>query len=114
METAKYLLIVTAPLGVIIRDMPGAESEGAKKLRTERRGNKIMCARIIEINGVPYGEVINPSKPNANEWVRVAEADNNTKYVEVIDLSTSGNSADSSLVAAIKELTAVLEKIATN
>ena len=107
-EAARYLLIVTAPLGLIVRDMPGAESEGARKVRSERRGNKIMCARIVSIHGVPYGQVINSSNPTANEWVRIAEADLNTRYVEVVELgdATSGGSA---VADAINRLAAAVE-----
>lgn len=113
METAKYILIVTTPNGLIIRDMPGAESEGARKLRAERRGNKLMCARIVPVNGVPYGQIINPSNPTEIGWARIAEADGNTKYADVVDLGVSGGeSAAGDVAAAINRLAAAVEKLA--
>jgi hypothetical protein len=111
METAQYMLIVTAPIGLIVRDMPGADSEGAKRLRTERRGKNLMCSRIITIRGVPYAQIINPSNPNASEWVRIAESDGNTKYVEVIELGAPVSNSGGDVAVAINRLAAAVEKL---
>ena len=115
MEQARYMLIVTAQLGLVIRDMPGAESEGAKKLRAERRGNKLMCSRIVTIAGVPYAQIINASNPNEMGWARIAEADGNTKYADVIEIGgpvVAVTSGDDGIAAAINRLAAADEKLA--
>ncbi len=108
----KYILNVIAPDGIVVRDMPGAQSEGALRLRAERRGAKLKCVRINIIQGVPYGQVINPTKPDEIGWVRIAEADNNYRYVDVIDLGVANGATETGDIAtALNRIAAAIEKL---
>lgn len=79
------LLIVTAPAGLIVRDRPAPASKGGKELRKVPVGSQLYAYGIHYFDGVPYARIepINPQRP---EWVRVAEADGNTKYVDVHEI----------------------------
>jgi len=109
-EKIKYILTVTAPSGLTVRDFPGSESEGAKKLRTVQRGAKLSCAEIITPNNVPYGRILNPSNPAEMGWVRIAEADNNTVYATIYEIPYAPEppSGDSEIAAALREIAAAI------
>lgn len=82
---SKYLLIVTVPAGLAVRDTPRPQSQGSKIIRSEAVGAQLYAYDIHYIANVPYARLVpvNPSRP---EWVRVAESDGKTKYVEQIKL----------------------------
>ena len=90
----KYQLIVKVPKGVVVRDRPAPDSQGAAKMRAEPIGKSLMAYTIINIGGVDYAGLI-PQNPLRPEWVRVAEADHSIEYVEVIPLASS----ESNLIA---------------
>ena len=85
-----YKLIVRPQSGVNINDRPGPDSQGALKMRTEKRGNVLYADAILNIDGVPYASLI-PQNPLKPEYVRVAERDHSIEYVEVIPLQTSAD-----------------------
>jgi len=87
---AKYQLIVKVPKGIIVRDRPAPDSQGANKMRAEPVGKSLVAYTIINIGGVNYAGLI-PQNPLRPEWVRVAEADHSIEYVEVIPLSGSND-----------------------
>ena len=101
----KFLLIVIAPRGVIIRDTPRPQSEGGIQLRTVAVGKSLDCYDIHNIGGVPYGRLV-PQKPGTTEWLRIKEADGTQPLVDVIELEDS--ETDSSLAKAITLLAKAL------
>lgn len=112
---AKYLLIVKVVKGLVVRDTPRPESQGGKSLRSVAVGGQLYAYGIHYIDQVPYARLV-PLNPQQPEWVRVAEADGNTKYVDVIDLITKDGSSD--VAAAITHLAdairAAVERSTTN
>lgn len=109
--TAKYLLIVKVRAGIVVRDRPAPDSQGAAKMRTEPVGKALDADLIINIDGVPYARLI-PQNPLRHEWVRVAERDRSIEYVEVIENGdvTTGQGGD--VAAAINRLAAAVEQLA--
>jgi hypothetical protein len=93
-------LIVTAPKGLNVRCAPTAVS---KVVRSIRVGEAVDCYMLTNIDTVPYGKV----SPDKSEWVRIAEADGNTKYCEVIKLNDNG--ADD-IVYVLNRIADILEK----
>ena len=102
----KYLLIVTARNGLVVRNTPRAESVGGVKLRAESVGAQLYAFRIINVDGVQYAALI-PRNPFQPEWVRVAEAGGSPAYVDVIPLTQAPNDR---LVEAIERLTDAILK----
>ena len=88
----KFLLIVKVVKGLVVRDTPRPESQGGKALRNVVVGGQLYAYGIHYINQVPYARLV-PLNPQQPEWVRVAEADGNTKYVDVIDLQTKDSTS---------------------
>ena len=88
MDEPKYKLIVLVKNGVNINDRPGPDSQGALKMRSEKRGNVLYADAILNIDGVPYASLI-PQNPLKPEYLRVAERDHSIEYVEVIPLQAS-------------------------
>ena len=84
-EKPKFLLVVIVPKGLIIRDLPRPQSEGARERRTVPVGTELDAYSIHNISGVPYARLV-PQNPQKPEWVRVREADGSIEYVDVIDL----------------------------
>jgi hypothetical protein len=84
-ETAKLLLIVTAPDGLVVRDTPRSQTQGALRRRVEPVGAQLLAYSKHNIGGVPYARLV-PRNPAQPEWVRVQEADGLTRYADVIDL----------------------------
>jgi len=102
----KYLLVVKVPKGLVIRDLPRPQSQGARALRTVPVGTLLYAKLIVKIEGVPYA-LINTTRERP-EWVRVAEADGSIQYVEVIDLFSETDTAIDRLSAAIESLAAAV------
>jgi hypothetical protein len=90
MSEPVYKLIVKVKNGVNINDRPGPDSQGALKMRSEKRGNVLYADAILNIDGVPYASLI-PENPLKPEYLRVAERDHSIEYVEVIPLQTSAD-----------------------
>lgn len=109
MEEAKYLLIVKAPRGLIVRDTPRPESQGGRAMRNVAVGTQLYAYGIHNIEGVPYARLV-PQNPQKPEWVRVAEANHSIEYVDVIDLGTSN--ATSELASAITLLATAMREFA--
>jgi hypothetical protein len=87
---SKYQLIVKVSRGLVVRDRPAPDSQGARKMRAEPIGKILIAYTIINVDGVEYAGLI-PQNPLKPEWVRVAEADHSIEYVEVIPLGESAN-----------------------
>jgi hypothetical protein len=103
----KYQLIVR--VGLIVRDAPLSQAGGGRELRRVKAGATLMCADIHNIGGVDYARLVS-TNPAVTEWVRVAEADRNVVYVDVIPL---GNSASTAVSAeAVIRLADAIEKMA--
>lgn len=100
----KYLLIVTARDGLVVRNTPRPEGKGGVKLRAESVGAQLYAFRIINVDGVQYAALV-PRNPFQPEWVRVAEAGGVPAYVDVIELAPSNSDR---LVDAIERLTAAI------
>jgi hypothetical protein len=94
-------LIVTAPKGLNVRCAPSAVS---KVVRSIRVGEAVDCYMLTNIDTVPYGKV----SPDKSEWVRIAEADGNTKYCEVIKLVT--DDCEHEIVEVLIRIAKALEK----
>lgn len=92
-------LIVKVPRGLQVRNAPTAVS---KVLRSVRVGEALDCYNIMEVNTVPYGKV----SPDKSEWVRIAEADGNVEYVDVIRFDTGTDG----LIAVLERIARALEK----
>lgn len=101
----KILLIVKVPKGITVRDTPRPQSQGGREMRTVAVGTALYAYDIHNIDGVDYARLV-PQNPQKPEWVRVAEANHSIEYVDVFPLEQSTET--SALVAAIRELTAVL------
>lgn len=105
----KFLLIVKVAKGLVIRDTPRPQSQGAIAMRTVSVGKALYAYQIINIDGVPYARLV-PQNPLKPEWVRVSEADHSIEYVDVIEMdATDSNSA---LTAAITSLTVAVNALA--
>ena len=83
----KFLLIVKVTRGLVVRDTPRSESQGGKAIRNMAVGSQLYAYDIHHFDNVPYARLV-PLNAQRPEWVRVAEADNNTVYVDVIELET--------------------------
>jgi len=106
----KYLLIVKVSKGLIIRDTPRPQSEGAIPLRAVAVGKALYAYQIINVAGVDYARLV-PQNPIKPEWVRVAEPDGSVEYVDVIELKTQ-DSASSALADAITLLATAVHELA--
>ena len=104
----KYLLIVTVPDGLIVRDIPAPQSMGSRELRRLKRGTHVYAYKILPFRGVPYAW-IEPLVPGRVEWVRVAEADGNLEYVEVTDLGGEADSVPAAIVRAAEIIAAAMK-----
>lgn len=101
MEKPKYLLIVKPANGLIVRDLPRPESQGAIRLRAEPKGRQLYAYDIHNFDGVPYARLV-PRDPNRPEWARVKEADGLTVYADVVAMDAEETNGD--LAAAIHDL----------
>ncbi len=81
----KFLLTVTTTSGLIVRDTPRSAGQGAKEVRRLPVGSQVYAYNIFAFGKVPYALIV-PAVPGRPEWVRVAEADNLTKYVDVFEM----------------------------
>jgi len=106
----KYLLIVKVARGLVVRDTPRPEGQGGRHLRSVAVGGNLYAYGIHFIDQVPYARLV-PLNPQQPEWVRVAEADGNTKYVDVIDLQT--NDSTSALADAVTLLATAIRELAS-
>ena|SRR5688500_3145291 len=79
------LLVVTVRDGLLVRDTPRPESRGSKVLRKVSVGGQLYAYRIHHFENVAYARIV-PINPQRPEWVRVAEADGEKTYVDVIEL----------------------------
>lgn len=104
----KYQLIVKVACGIVVRDRPAPESQGANKMRSEPVGKSLVAHTIINIGGVSYAGLV-PQNPLRPEWVRVAEADHSIEYVEVIELEKRG---DVAMVEAVNRQADAIENLA--
>ncbi len=108
----KLLLIVTAKDGLYVLDTPRPRGAGAKPRRPAVPvGTQLYAYSIHFIGGVPYA-LLQPLDPQKPEWVRVAEADGITKYVDIIELG--GKDSASALAGAITLLANAVTLLATN
>lgn len=73
----KYIGIVKSAMGQKVRTAPTAT---ANVIRSVAVGGSVEIAFIAEFSGVPYARVI------PDGWMRVAESDNSTVYLEVVDI----------------------------
>jgi hypothetical protein len=92
-------LIVKVPRGLQVRNAPTAVS---KVLRSVRVGESLDCYHIAYVDTVPYGKV----SPDKSEWVRIAEADGNVEYVDVVRFDDETDS----LIAVLERIAKALEK----
>lgn len=103
----RYLLIVTTPSGLVVRNTPRPESLGGVKMRTESVGKQLYAQSLHNIGGVVYALLV-PRNPNYPEWVRTAEAGGVPSYVDIIDLEQDKNDTVSdalnNIAQAIREL----------
>lgn len=102
--TPKYLLIVKVPRGIVVRDRPAPESQGAVRLRAEPVGKALQAYTIINVDGVNYAGLI-PQNPSRPEWVRVAERDGSIEYVDVIPVKDE----ESEMLSTLNRIAAALE-----
>jgi hypothetical protein len=105
----KLLLIVKAVKGLVVRDTPRPESRGGKALRSVPVGAQLYAYEIHYFESVAYARLV-PINPQRPEWVRVAEADGETEYVDVIELETQDSTA--SLANAITLLATAVRELA--
>ena len=89
----KLLLIVKVIKGLVVRDTPRPESRGGKALRSVPVGAQLYAYEIHYFDDVPYARLV-PINPQRPEWVRVAEADGGTEYVDVIELGPKNSTAE--------------------
>lgn len=103
----KYLLIVIAPSGLIVRNTPRPESQGGVKMRIEPVGAQLYAQSLHNIGGVVYALLV-PHNPNFPEWVRTAESGGIPHYVDIVALEqTEDNTMSQALnniAQAIREL----------
>lgn len=92
-------LIVKVPRGLQVRCAPTAVS---KVLRSVQVGTALDCYHIAYVDTVPYGKV----SPDKSEWVRIAEADGNVEYVDVIRFAEQPGS----LISVLTRIAEALEK----
>jgi hypothetical protein len=107
-EQAKFMLIVKVPRGLVVRDRPAPEAQGALKMRSEPVGRALMAYGIHNIMGVNYARLV-PQNPLRAEWVRVAEADHSIEYVDVVEIP--GADGSGSIAQAINRLAVAVEKL---
>jgi len=105
----QYLLTVIVPRGINAREFPRPESQGSKIVRAYPVGAQLYAYVIHRFEGVPYALLV-PKDPTRNEWVRVSEADDSGKNVEIFELSPADTTAIDSIAAAISHLADVLER----
>lgn len=101
----KYLLIVKVPRGIVVRDRPAPESQGAVKMRAEGVGKALYAYTIVNVDGVNYAGLI-PQNPSRPEWVRVAERDGSIEYVEIIPLE---DNIESEIITVLNRIANALE-----
>jgi len=89
-EQPKLLLIVKVSKGMVVRDTPRPESQGGKALRSVPVGAQLYAYGIHYVQNVPYARLV-PLNPQRPEWIRVAEADGSSEYVDVIELGEKDN-----------------------
>ena len=92
--------------GVIVRDRPAPESQGAIRRRAEPVGTALNVDLTVNIDGVNYARLI-PQNPLKPEWVRVAERDNSIVYLDLypVEATSDGQAgAINRLADAIFEL----------
>jgi hypothetical protein len=106
----KLLLIVTATAGLIVRDTPRPESKGGKALRKVPVGSQLYAYDTHFFDNVEYARLV-PINPQRPEWVRVAEADGATEYVQKIELEPTKDST-SSLADAVTLLATAIRELA--
>lgn len=106
----KYLLVVTAPAGLIIRDTPRPESKGGKALRKAAVGTQLYAYDTHFFESVEYARLV-PINPQRPEWIRIAEADGGTTYAEKIELE-SQQDPTSALADAITLLATAVRELA--
>lgn len=88
----RLLLIVTVPDGLFVRDTPRPQSRGSKVLRKVSVGGQLYAYEIhYFVESVAYARIV-PINPQRPEWVRVAEADGEKTYVDVIELDVKDSS----------------------
>lgn len=104
----KYLLIITAKDGLIVRNTPRSQKDGGVRLRAEPVGAQLYATQIINTDGVEYGLLV-PRNPNQPEWVRISEGGGSMRYVDTIPLQPK---ADSALVDALYRLADSADRIA--
>ena len=109
--TPKLLLIVKVVKGLVVRDTPRPESQGGKALRSVPVGAQLYAYDIHYFESVAYARLqpINPQRP---EWVRVAEADGGTEYVDVIELEPAKDDSTTALADAITLLATAVRELA--
>lgn len=107
-QEPQFLLIVKQPRGLVVRDTPRAESEGAIRLRSEPVGKQLLAYGIHNISGVPYARLV-PQNLIKPEWVRVKEADGSIEYVDVIPLTDGSTTV--AMVAALDHMAEAIEKL---
>ncbi len=108
----RYLLIVTAPSGLFVRDTPRPESKGAKGLRKVAVGTSLYAYDIHHFENVAYARLV-PINPQRPEWIRVSEADGMTTYADVIELEVKDDST-TALANAITLLANAVTLLATS
>jgi hypothetical protein len=101
MDIPRYLLIVKVPRGLKIMDTPRPEGAGGVVRRLEMVGRALHAYGIHNIDGVDYARLV-PLNPLKSEWLRVAEADDSLRYVDVIKLEESDETRE--LTEALREL----------
>ncbi len=107
----KYIGIVRVSAGLVIRDTPRPKGQGGREIRSVPVGTQLDITYILDVGGVNYARLV-PQNPLKPEWVRVAEADNSTVYVDVIELDVpSGENGD--LIDAINHLARAIETLAS-
>lgn len=102
----KFLLIVTAKDGLIVRNTPRPQSAGGVRLRVEPPGAQLYAQGIYNVGGAEYALLSIPRNPNQPEWVRVSEASGTIKYAEAIPMAPSENAG---IAAALNRLVDMLE-----
>lgn len=110
-QEPKFVLIVIAENGIVVRDTPRSQTEGGIRMRAEAVGKQLLAFSIHNIGGVPYARLV-PQNPQKPEWVRVAEADGVTRYVDVAPMTADGEAAAATekLADAINHLAEVLDR----
>jgi hypothetical protein len=103
----KYLLIVTVPSGLVVRNTPRPQSEGGLEMRKVAVGFPLYAYSIHNIQGVEYARLV-PQNPQKPEWVRVKDI--SIEYVDVIELESQDSTA--SLATAVTLLATAARELA--